>query len=297
MDRKTATILLAALLAVTAAPALASFENLSVSPRARAMGETGVAVPDAAFGGFLNPAGLVETPGAGSVALSYTQPFGLDFSRLYVLGAAQRLPGPLGYAGFGFRQFKVEYENTDLLKESTFTFAHGIYLYQDLHSSVSFGYGLNVYRLEFGQTISGLDPGSATAVGVDAALLAVLHDRTRLGILVRNLNVPKIGKDEEEIPQRLHMGAAYEPYSGVITTCEVQVTQHDPVQWRGGIEIEVVTGFCLRAGVMTEPSKLGAGFGYAFRGMALDYGFATGGGVLDSTHQFGLRATWGGEAK
>ena len=46
--------------------------------------------------------------------------------------------------------------------------------------------------------------------------------------------------------------------------------------------------FALRAGVVTNPNSLTAGFGYRCRGSALDYGFSTGGGVLDSTHQFGL---------
>lgn len=298
MDRKLATILMVAALALPGVPALAAFENVMVSPRARAMGEAGVAVPDAAYGGYLNPAGLAENPaGAGSVGISYVQPFGLDFNTLYFLGASQSLPGRAGVIGFGMRQFKVDYQDVDLLKESTFTFSHGLYLYQDLHSSVAVGYGVNVYRLEFAETIGGFDPGSGTAAGVDLALLAVVHDRTRIGVLVHNLNAPKIGRDQEEVPQRLHMGASYEPYSGVITTFEAQVMQGEATQWRGGIELEVVGGFHLRAGIMTEPSKLGAGFGYAFRGLSLDYGFATGGGVLDSSHQFGLRATWGGEAK
>jgi hypothetical protein len=297
MDRKIATLLTVAALILGGAPAWAAFENVMVSPRARAMGEAGVAVPDAVYGGYLNPAGLAEVPAGGSFGGSYVQPFGLSFNQLLFLGAAQRLPGRAGVLAFGLRQFKVEFEDVDLLKESTFTISHGLYLYEDLHSSVAIGYGVNLYRLEFGETISGLDPGSATTAGVDLALLAVLHERTRIGVLVHNLNVPKIGKDEEEIPQRLHLGASYEPYAGVITTFEAQVRQGEPTQWRGGLELEVTGGFHLRAGIMTEPSKLGAGFGYAFRGLSLDYGFATGGGVLDSSHQFGLRATWGGEAK
>jgi hypothetical protein len=30
--------------------------------------------------------------------------------------------------------------------------------------------------------------------------------------------------------------------------------------------------------------------------VGVDYGFSTGGGTLESTHQFGLRLSWGGEA-
>ncbi len=298
MDRNLATTLIAAALLLAGATAEAAFENVMVSPRARAMGEAGVAVPDAAYGAYLNPAGLAELPSAmGAAGFSYVQPFGLDFTKLYYGGAAYDLPGRAGALGVGFRQFKVAFQDTSLLKETTFTLSHGVYLFQDLHSSVAFGYGLNVYHLKLGETISGMDPGSATAVGVDLALLAVVHDRTRLGVLVHNANVPKIGKDEEEVPQRLNLGASYQPYSGVITTLEAQAQKGEHTQWRGGIELELVDDFHLRAGIMTAPSKLAAGFGYAFRNLSFEYGFATGGGVLDSSHQIGLRLTWGGEAK
>jgi len=297
MDRKFAAILSLTALALAALPAQAAFENVMVSPRARAMGDASVAVPDAPFASYLNPAGLAAIPAAGAVGLSYVQPYGLDFNRLYYLGAAWRLPGRAGALGFGFRQFKVEYEDVALQKESTFTLSHGLYLYQDLHSSVAVGYGLNLYRLEFGETVSGFDPGHADALGLDLALVAVLHDRTRFGVLVHNLNSPKIGEDEEQVPERLQAGVAYEPYAGVVTTFEVETMQGEPVQWHGGLELEMVPGFQLRAGIISEPSKLTAGFGYTFHGWALNYGFSTGGGVLDSTHQFGLTAAWGGDAK
>lgn len=298
MDRKLVTIMMMAALVLGGLPAGAAFENVMVSPRARAMGEAGVAVPDAPFAAYLNPAGLAMTEaGVGQASASYLKPFGLEFNRLVYLGAAQSLPGKLGSVGFGLRQYKVEFQDVDLLKELTFTFSHGLYLYQDLHSAVAVGYGVNIYRLEFGKTINDLDPGSATAVGVDLALLATVHDRTQIGVLIHNLNAPKIGEDQEEVPQRIHMGASYQPYSGVMTTFEAKVMQGEPTQWRGGLELEVIADFHLRAGIMTDPSKLGAGFGYAFRGFAFEYGFATGGGVLDSSHHIGLRATWGGEAK
>ena len=59
----------------------------------------------------------------------------------------------------------------------------------------------------------------------------------------------------------------------------------------------IVENFALRAGVLTNPNKLTAGFGYSLSGLGVQYGFSTGGGTLDSTHQFGLNYTWGGEAQ
>ncbi len=114
-------------------------------------------------------------------------------------------------------------------------------------------------------------------------------------MLVHNVNAPKIGRDEEELPRRLHAGLAYEPYAGVMTVFELESLHGEDPQWHGGMELAVVEGFVLRAGLITKPNKLTAGFGYQFGGAALSYGFSTGGGVLDSSHQFGLSWAWGGE--
>jgi hypothetical protein len=261
------------------------------------MGDAGAAVPDAPFASYLNPAGLATMTSDAALGLSYEKPYQLSFNKLYYLGAAFNLPGKMGALGFGMRQYRVEYEKIDLQKETTFTISHGLDLYRDLHSSVAFGYGLNVFRLEFGETVGGIDPGSDTAVGLDLGLLATVHDRTRIGVYIHNWNAPKIGKDEEELVRRVHGAVAYEPYAGVVTTFELENVHGEKVQWRGGLELEVVTGFHLRGGIMSEPSKITAGFGYNIGGYALNYGFATGGGVLESTHQFGVTAAWGGEAK
>jgi len=125
--------------------------------------------------------------------------------------------------------------------------------------------------------------------------LVTLHERTRLGVLAKSINNPQIGEDKEEIPQRIHGGIAYEPYVGVVTTFEIESQLGEAVIYHGGVEMEVITNFRLRFGVQARPEKLMAGFGYAVEGFTLDYGFSTGGGVLDSSHQFGLTFSWGGE--
>ena len=50
--------------------------------------------------------------------------------------------------------------------------------------------------------------------------------------------------------------------SPVITTFEFDNELGYDVQYQGGVEMYVVKGFALRAGVITNPSKLTAGFGY-----------------------------------
>jgi len=295
MIRKLAFVLVLATLGLAAAPAMGFFENTAVSPRARGMGESAVAVPDGAFAAFHNPGGLggLET---GEVAATYVRPFRLDFTDFFYVGAGLPVSEKYGNVGLGISHFKVGYRDTSLLKETRMTVAHGFKLYEDYHSRVEFGYALSLYSVDLGRTVSDFDPGSDTSVGFDLGFMMTLHKRTRLGFQVVNINNPRIGQDVEELPRRLVGGIAYEPYDGVITTFQIDNELGRDVQYQGGLEFEAAPRFDLRAGILTNPSKLTAGFGYALQGFAVNYGFSTGGGTLDSTHQFGLNFAWGGEA-
>jgi hypothetical protein len=277
------------------------------------MGEAAVAVADDAFATYFNPAGLAALSHS-ALGTSYMRPFGLNFADLLYLGGTLRVNESFGTVGFGVRRFAVDWDgvdpvtgevtNVDLLEESTYTFGHGFRLYEDLHSAVRVGYALNIYHLEFGPTVSadgvGLEvfenPGSDTVAGLDLGLLVTLHQRTRLGVLVKNANSPQIGLENEEIRQRIHAGIAYEPYLGVVTTFEFENVLGEEIQYMGGLEMAILEGFSLRFGTLVRPNKMTAGFGYEIRGLSVNYGFSSGGGTLDSSHQFGLNFSWGGEA-
>jgi hypothetical protein len=304
--------LLALPLVWVAWPAWAAFENMDVSPRARGMGDAQVAVADDAFASYFNPAGLARLSW-GTLATSYVRPYGLSFTDLVYVGGALPLGTRYGGLGFGVRRFEVDWDHedpetgavssVDLLQESTYTVSHGIRIYEDIHNTILLGSSLNVYNLKFGPSVGtdgyglqGQDPGSDTCVGIDVGLLVTLRERTRLGVLVKNLNNPQIGLGNEEIGQRIHGGIAYEPYLGVVTTFELENVLGEELQYHGGVAMAVAEGLELRFGTMTNPNKLTAGFGYTVRSVALNYGFSTGGGTLDSSHQFGLNFTWGGEA-
>ncbi len=287
---------------LSASPSHAAFENVDVSPRARAMGDAGVAVADDAYAPFFNPAGIAQAA-APALATSYVQPYGLDFVDQVYFGAVMPVGQRPGGFGIGLRRFAVEYEGVDLTTETTLTGSFGTRVYEDLHSSIDFGANLNFNHLEFGETIGsgvgaddGFDPGDDWAVGVDVGLMVTLHERTRLGVAVKNLNNPQIGIDNEELTQRLNAGISYIPYDGVTTTFEFENTLDGELQYHGGVEMTMLESLFLRGGVITNPNKLAAGFGYEMEGLAVHYGFSTGGGTLDSSHQFGLTFRWGGEA-
>ncbi len=296
MFQKLTIICILAALGLSAGAALAAFEDVPVSPRARAMGEAGSAVVDGVYATYLNPGHLASTT-KGSVAASYVQPFQLSFNDYYNLGVVIPVSPENGAVGISFSQFKVEHMDVTLLEESRISFGYGRTLYKDMHSKVDLGGSVNMYHLKFGETTSGLNPGNDSALGMDLGLLVTVHNRTRLGVMIKNLNNPQIGIDEEELAHRLIAGISYEPYEGVITTFEFDNELGQDTQYHGGIEMIVAQGFALRAGVITNPNKLTAGFGYSLDRFSLNYGFSTGGGVLESTHQFGVNISWGGEAQ
>jgi len=302
MTRKMMLFGVALVLGLSALPAFAAFENVDISPRARAMGGAGAAVADDAFAPYFNPAGIMLQEDI-ALGTSYVRPYGLDFTDLVYLGAVVPLSGKSGGFGFGLRRFAVEYQDVDLTTETTITASYAARVYEDLHSSVTFGSSLNFNHLEFGESIGSgmeaddsIDPGDDWAVGLDVGMIVTLHQRTRLGVMVKNLNNPQIGIDEEELGQRLIGGVSYLPYDGVVTTFEFENALDGELQYHGGVEMTALENLFLRCGVATNPHKLTAGFGYGMEGLVVNYGFSTGGGTLDSSHQFGLTFTWGGEA-
>ncbi|MFT7699855.1 MAG: hypothetical protein ACI8S7_001688 [Candidatus Krumholzibacteriia bacterium] len=296
MIRKLTLIMILAALGLTAETASALFDEPTVNPRSRAMGETSVSVSDPAFAAFVNP-GQLASVDMGAVSAAYTQPFGASFNDFFYLGAAIPLSEKWGNIGVGLSDYKVEFDGVTLQKETQLSVAHGFSLYHDMHSTINFGYALNLYSVEFGESTSGIDPGSDTVFGIDVGMDVTVHERTHIGFQVKNLSNPMIGLDQEELAKRLVAGVSYEPYDGVITSFEFNNQLGEDIQYRGGAEFVLVEGFALRAGVVTGPNKLTGGFGYNFQSFGLNYGFSTGGGVLDSTHHFGLEFAWGGEAK
>lgn len=289
-----------AALVLTAAPAAALFEDLALSPRARALGEATTVTLDDPWAFYYNPAMLVRVvePGLG---MATVRPNGLDFNRLTGVAIAAPLRGRSGTLAVGWRRYGVEFGGVDLATENTLSVAHGFRLFGDASTSASLGWTLNLYRAEFAPSVGSdpatpgtgsVDPGDAWTFGIDVGALVTVYDRTRVGFFTRNLNSPAIGEDEEELRQLVGVGIAYEPYPGVTTAIDVRNSLGEDVRFCGGMEFEVVSGLDLRAGLETGPNKITGGVGVHLPYLILDYGFSTGGGVLDSSHHFGVGLSW-----
>lgn len=291
---------------LAASPASALFEDLALSPRARAMGEATVATTNDAWAFYYNPA-MLPLVKLAQAELTTVSPNGLDFNRLTSAGVSAPLPGRGGALAVGWRRFAVEYDDVDLSSENTLSVAHGFRIFSDASTGAYLGWTLNFFNAEFSRTIGaagdgtdGVEPGSAWAVGLDIGAAVQIYSRTRLGLFTRNLNNPTIGDDSEELSRQVAVGLAYEPYPGVISAFDMRSTLNEQFRFCGGLEFNVVPALDLRVGVETEPNKVTGGFGVHLPILTLDYGFSTGGGVLDASHHFGVALRWekpGSEAK
>jgi hypothetical protein len=271
-----------------AATAWAAFEDIEVSPRARALGGAWSALRGDAYAVFHNPAGLAWS-GRVEAGASTVRPFGYDFSSQSTAAGALALPGRWGGLGVGVRAFGVEYMGETLERETTFGLAQGVHVRRDRQSELAVGWALHLYSLDFGRSVTGIDPGSATAAGISLGAVAVVRERTRLGFHALNFNNPSIGDlDKEELRRRVAAGVSYAPYPGVETVLEIANELGESVQYRGGAEFELAEFLWARAGIKSDPSVFTAGLGLRWKGLQLDYGFSTGGGVLGETHQVGV---------
>jgi hypothetical protein len=274
---------------VQVAPSHATlFEELSISPRARAMGGATVAVSGDAWSFNHNPA-MLGLLNQATIGTSTLRPNGTSFNRLSAVGAVSPLPGRRGGVAFGVRHFGVEYKGSQLLAEDTVSFAHGFTLFEDSHASAHLGWGMNLYGANFGDDLNGESLGQAWTWGLDVGVIATLHERTKAGFFTRNLNNPTIGVDNEQLKQLVAIGMSYEPIDGIITAFDIRSQIGEEFRFHGGTEWGITEQFLLRAGIESDPNKLTGGFSVKLPTLfSLDYAFSTGGGVLDSSHQFGL---------
>jgi len=266
------------------------FDAIDVSSKARGMGGAWIAAADDASAIFYNPACLAGSVAA-DITASYLKPNGQDFESLGFLAAATPIASSQGVAA-SYRKFGVEYAGQNLLDESTLSLAHGITLMKDIHSSISVGYALNIYMLEFGRT-QYVDLGRQTTYGVDVGFLGTLRDRTRIGFLLKNLNQPEIGKTTSEpLPQWITAGVAYTPYYGVLTELDLRGLRGEDIEAHMGMQFGVTQFMDLRFGFQTGPNSLTGGFTVKLSPVEIDYAYSSH-SVLPGTHHVSVRGFLG----
>ncbi|OQY38695.1 MAG: hypothetical protein B6226_03295 [Candidatus Cloacimonetes bacterium 4572_65] len=261
----------------------ALFEDYPSSARGRAMGGAFFTLSDDSDAAFYNPAGLDSA--SDQLNMGFVQLFNNSYTTVATASSSYRFSEKFGVIGFAAKQLSVEFEDTELSTESTFAITHAFKILKDIHSSIAFGYTINVYDLAF----DGYD--NQSTVGLNLGAIATMHQRTKLSFTVHNINNPAVGDDNEyELPRKMVTGIAYQPYSGITTSLELTKELKEDTSIAAGIEYQVVKGLKLRVGVNTNPSTYSTGVGFNIHDFIVNYGL-TYHSDLDATHhiQVGYR--------
>ena len=269
-------------------------EHLYYGASSLSMAGSDIAIPKSSWSMFVNPAGIAEQKTLSLVA-STESLFGQDYFSHSLFGIQFRVP-KAGSFGLSIEDFSVAYSGNSLSRETAVGFHQGIMLRSDRNSTISFGYGIKSYTIDYGSSAGvsgdgsdGIELGSQSSWGVDIGLLASLAERVRFGARAFNINSPTLGDANSAVrlPQRAQVGIAFSPYDLVWTTAALTKSSGHPTHFHGGMSYNIVDNVFLRAGVMTNPNRFATGFEFIVKKIRINYGFMTQ-PVLPLSHQFSI---------
>jgi hypothetical protein len=273
-------LIITAVIFILSISLFASFNDYEPSVRARGIGGAYTTLSDESDGIFYNPAGFNLS--GNTINLSSAHLYGESFITLYVASFSANLPKKLGTIGLGLKSLDVTYLDVNLTSEKQYSLGHSICIMNDIHSRLYFGYSLNFYNLAIDTF------GSDNTFGLNVGALAILHQRTRLGFSISNINNPKIGKDnDEDLPQKFAVGISYIPYEGTVTAIDIKKGFGEPTEIHAGAEVKLHKMFYLRAGIRNEPVSFSMGFRFTLYNVNIDYAFNSH-SELGGTHHFGI---------
>lgn len=223
--------------------------------RAGAMGNTGVSLVDI-WSVFNNQAALayIEYP---SLGLHHENRFispDLSFSALSFVYPVK--PGTLGLSvkRLGFTEFS----------QTKAGLAYGM----KLAPRFSAGVQINMHNVN----ASGVY-GQTSAFSVEAGLYYTPSKSMSVGIHVVNPSRSKIHTDER-IPTIINLGVAYKLGDKVILTGAAEKNIDKDPNFKMGLEYTPINNLFFRTGFSTNPSLLGFGLGYRYRGLHFDFAFS-----------------------
>lgn len=244
---------------------------------------------------LLNPASIVNIKD-GTILASTQRIYNQSFLPHNLFTTTMDLPSGLGKLGLSFESMSVSYQDRTLSGETALGLSHAFNLREDRISSLNMGYTLKYLSVDYGESAGitgdgsdGIDLGSATAFGVDIGFQATLSKRHWLGVVAHNINAPKVGSGSAafNLHRDVQAGFSYAPTQQVVTSFMLVTSPGFDVEMHAGLEYALNTFFTLRAGIQSQPNRLGTGFSFNARGIALDYAILTH-PVLPATHQFSL---------
>lgn len=206
---------------------------------------------------------LHDNPAEGERRTSYS----LESSYSEIFGLSELQEGKLAFGlptmKWGRIKFLAARFGIGDYQESYYGLQHGF----SIGSRVWLGYRMREMFLEISEY------GKDSITSVDCGLDVRITPRTHIGVLAFNVNSPVTGRVRQDIP-----GGLVTMFSGTIfhslsLNIEAEKTMRRPFSFRSGLEYSVARYFFLRAGVQSYPLRLGAGLGFDFKKILVDYGY------------------------
>lgn len=243
----------------SANPVLGSFEHRGPDARIEAMGGAGVALENAPFGTFYNPASKVIGNDR-SAGISYALPFGRSSLDSFY-GTLQI--GTLPFDRNGSAGISWQHYGSSLYSETSTFATYSTKVAGAVRAGISAG------LLERDSS----EKGSESALGVNLGVLAAISPYLNLGISIFNLNRPETGNGKENAPSTTFAGISYKPANSILVNAAMEKQEKKDARIRTGGEVRVLPFLNLRAGFATGPSTFSGGAGFIFDNIRGDIGF------------------------
>ena len=254
----------------------AQFELIDIGAKPISLGGAFTSLANNSNAVYFNPAGISQIPFR-EVSVFYSPaPFGLK----ELANGSVNYVEPTKFGAFGLSAKTYGFE---LYKEITVTATYS----NNYKKKIFYGANINYYNLKI------QNYGSASTFGIDIGGLAYLTDFLRWGFAAFNLNRPKIGTQDDKLPQVYRTGVSIQPRKELNFVLDVEKDTRYTASVKAGIEYSLYDMIDLRAGIGTEPTKFSGGVGLYYSIFEIDYGFYNH-QDLGLTHQGTITINFGG---
>lgn len=271
-----------------------SYLRMGLGARAMSMGGGSSALADDGVAAYYNPAGLVFLDGRWFTSM--VNSMALD-RRMTYLGYAQAIKGhkdgllraglSLGWLCAGVSDIDArDFSGRDIGTLSAYE--HGFFFSFALNPVKRIAVGLTG-KLLYHRFPELTDDGkalSAVGLGFDFGILIRPLSSLTVGFVLKDAG-SKVTWDSQSLYERgtqtvdrfpgvFCFGASLRLLSNrLITTMDIEKMDFFPLRYKGGVQMEVVTGAFLRGGVNTGEFTFGAGYRHALgrRFVQMDYGY------------------------
>ena len=243
---------------------------------------------------FNNPATLIDID-HNNFSISYSNLYNQKYFPLSSAGVILN-NNSFGIKHFGFKytSFNVAYKERELLDEKMLGIVGAFSLLDDNNSNLSVGISVNYFIFDFykssgtfGDGYDGVSIDAIHAIGYDVGFLGSLREKNRIGIFIKNINSPSIGRANsiQNLPRKIDIGISTIPSESLVINFSIeQLLGYPSPQFHTSLQYKINSILSLNSGIQINPNRFGCGFVINKDSLSFIYSFLTH-HVLPATHQ------------